>query len=742
MVQVATSVPRAVAVLALLLALAGIGLAPRQVAAVEPGEEAARLLEGVQSIARPGVPGTLTVFGPTAFPIVAGVAGGRPVPLVAATREGRGRAVLFGHTYTGDALAVGDTARLVANVLAWAAGGRRKVRVGVRGGSELGRHLPDDRFTVTSLDGGDWLRELDDVDVLVIGLGGVGEKDVEELRDRLRAGLGIVSGMPGWGWQQLNPGKDLRTENGGNRLLAPYGLMWGSDTIEGGGSPLAIAGPAPSLTQASRALEALTAKRHPATGEDAALALATAMRALRDVPPDDRLFLPDLDAWARRQRKKVRTPSHDAPLTDADAIDKLVLARQVLQGLEADAKDVEAHAAADAFPGEVPRSAKAVRVSRVIDLAVPDWHGTGVYARPGEVIKVRCPKDGTPAGLQVRIGAHTDRLWDKAAWHRAPEVSRAVALEPGTVQAASAFGGLVYIVVPRGLGPGTLEVDIDGAVAAPHFVLGTTGNEAWRSTLRNAPAPWAELETTKVILTVPSAFVRELDDPEALMRWWDRVMDACADLSAIPRERARPERYVTDEQISAGYMHAGYPIMTHLDAAPRFVDLPVLSTRGDWGMFHEMGHNHQHADWTFDGTVEVTCNLYSLYVLETVCTAGERHEAMSAESMARATAKYRQGRKDFGVWKANPFTALIVYDQLREAFGWDAYKKVFAEYAALPPPKRPADDDDKRDQWLMRMSRTVGHDLTALFDLWGIPVSDAAKASVKGLPTWLPPSDR
>ena len=30
----------------------------------------------------------------------------------------------------------------------------------------------------------------------------------------------------------------------------------------------------------------------------------------------------------------------------------------------------------------------------------------------------------------------------------------------------------------------------------------------------------------------------------------------------------KPERFVTDEQISAGYMHSGYPIMAHLDVVP------------------------------------------------------------------------------------------------------------------------------------------------------------------------------
>ena len=63
-----------------------------------------------------------------------------------------------------------------------------------------------------------------------------------------------------------------------------------------------------------------------------------------------------------------------------------------------------------------------------------------------------------------------------------------------------------------------------------------------------------------------------------------------AELGARPLD-VQPQRFVTDRQISLGYMHSGYPIMTHLDAAERFVDLERLSTKGDWGMFHEMGHN-------------------------------------------------------------------------------------------------------------------------------------------------------
>ena len=89
-------------------------------------------------------------------------------------------------------------------------------------------------------------------------------------------------------------------------------------------------------------------------------------------------------------------------------------------------------------------------------------------------------------------------------------------------------------------------------------------------------------------------------------------------------------------------------------------------------------------------------------------------------------------------WKKDPFLALFMYCQLREAFGWEPFKKVFAEYRALPPKERPQEDVDKRDQWLIRFSRAVGKDLGPFFEEWGVRTSQTARDSLKDLPTWLP----
>jgi hypothetical protein len=326
-----------------------------------------------------------------------------------------------------------------------------------------------------------------------------------------------------------------------------------------------------------------------------------------------------------------------------------------------------------------------------------------------------------------------------ARWKRAPEIDRTLDLVDHENIVGNAFGGMIYIETKGDPNGQPIQVKISGGVEAPLFVLGKTTLGDWRDRIRKLPAPWAELASDKIIITVPAETVRNLDDPEALMTFWNRVADACADLAATPHERKRPERYVTDVQISAGYMHSGYPIMTQLDAAPRFVDLATLERDGDWGMFHEIGHNHQEPDWTFEGTGEVTNNLFSMYLLDACCAnGGKMHKAMSPESRAAAEKKYKVNGTNFEQWKREPFTALIMYKQLQEAFGWDTYKKVFAEYRALKPEERPKTDDEKRDQWMIRFSRTIGRNLGPFFEYWGVPTSESARKSIENLPVWMP----
>lgn len=726
------------------------GGAPQSGTTTQVDEDIALLLDGVKEIGAPGVPGPLCVFGNNAFPVVVGNVGTDVyAPVVAAAYAGKGRVVAFGHDgyFSAETLAVADTGRLMVNAFRWAAGAKAgpDAKIGVRGSPELAAYLNRQGFETVDLVEKTWPKLLGLCAVVYVTSHGLSDEETAALQDYIAGGGGLVTGGLGWGWQQLNPMNDVRTEHPGNKLLAKAGILWADGyfnrTSENG---YKVEGAPSKLTHAARALEALVANadgKLELSKQEMAQAAWIATSAARALPPDDEILLPAFAEIARTHSSEA-LPSPDAPLKMEQPLARVILTLQLdeIKGLPPE--KVTAHPAAAAFPGAVARDAKRGSAVVEVDTAIPGWHSTGLYAAPGELVKVGVGEQAVNGGLKVRIGCHTDQIWDAEEWRRCPEITREFPISGALTNAANAFGGLVYIDVPEGCALGEVNVTLGGVVQAPHYVLGKTDAKQWRETIRNYPGPWAELETSKVILTVPGEYVRTLDDPHELMAFWDQVMDACADLAARPRKRERPERYVTDTQISAGYMHAGCPIMTHLDIAPVLVDKKAILANthgGIWGLFHEMGHNHQSGDWTFDGTGEVTENLFTLYVYETVCgRTTDQHPELNGEKRAEKLRKYFSDGAKFDDWKSDPFLALIMYMQLEEAFGWEAFKDVFAEYRALPDAEGPKTDDEKRDQWMVRFSREVGKDLGPFFEAWGVPVSAEARASIAELPDWMP----
>jgi hypothetical protein len=719
-----------------------IGLAAARGAA--PAEDRAALVAGVAEIAGPGIPGPVCVVGREAFAVVVGRSDGAQAAIVAAGPAGPGRVVAFGHDgYLGkDTIATADTGHLWLNAVRWA-GRSATPKVAVAQADDLAGFLSANGLPVTRLAFEQLAQPPAEVQVVCLNAHRLGSQDqVDGLAALLARGGGVVIAATGWGWVQLTPGKAINRDFLGNVVLAKAGLAF-SDAMSERTSPngFAVTPAVSPYLNASAALDALLAQQtgtQTLSPEELKQASAILPQAARAMNSADTELLPRLEVLLSSTTEPI-VPTRKQPIRATDGLRRLVASLQAERLSRLPAEQITAHPAGTDFPGPVPADAPRVTETVAVDTRVPRWHSTGLYAAPGEKIAVANPVAAAGKGLAVRLGCHTDGIWHHGDWWRFPAVTNSTALQAEQTVAANAFGGLLYIDVPGGCTLGTIEVTIAGAVRAPLYVHGSTNLDEWRSIIRNHPAPWAEVACGKVIITVPSEDVRTLDDPADLMAFWESVMDACADLAAMDRARPSPERYVSDRQIAAGYMHAGYPIMTFLDAAPRFVNVKDLRSKGDWGMFHEMGHNHQSGDWTFGGTGEVTENLFSLYILETCCPGAPVHEAVTPENITRRIRQHLlTDQADFAKWQADPFTGLVMYIQLRQAFGWDAYKKVFAEYRGLPGDQHPKSDEEKRDQWLVRMSKTVGRNLGPFFQAWGVPTSEAARASVADLPAWMP----
>ncbi|HEX2837540.1 MAG TPA: M60 family metallopeptidase [Phycisphaerales bacterium] len=695
--------------------------------AAEEANGVPTLTQGVDSIATAGIPGPIAVYGERAFCVIAGSQDdGALLPVVAGAEWGRGRVVAFGHggLIGKDALADAGTGRLVLNAVRWLGGGDAP-RVLVVGNGALVDQFKAAGMTVLTAPTPDPVI-LPKVDVLAVDAHSLRAVHVADVRAFVDRGGGLLTAGLGWGWLQLNPGKTIH-DHPGNLVLREMGLAWCDGMLDTTGEGRFVVRELPATIHARAAFASLEADGR----EPDAQAGAAVTAAVRVMPESDPLF--QRAAALLDQQAAELVVSEQSPLKSKDAVLRALLALQVELEKRARPAEVRAHPSSAAFPGAVELSATRVTQELTVDLSIPGWHSTGLYAPPGGVVSVRA--DGSATGSTLRIGCHTDQLWHHRAWKRVPDVAREWPLRENALEAASAFGGLVYIEVPQRRS-GSATFTIEGVVESPRFVLGKTTREEWLAA-RGAPGPWGELESGKVIVSVPSSHLRTLDDPTAVLEFWDRISDAHATLAAIPLQPDRPHRFVADVQISAGYMHSGYPIMTHMDAAQDMVSADNLR-KGCWGLLHELGHNHQEDEWTFDGTVEVTCNLFSLHAIDTVCTPDAGNRGHPGVNTPPSLEKYLALGAPFEQWKRDPFLALHMYVQLQRAFGWGTFQRVFAEYRTLPREQRPADDDAERDQWMVRFSRACGKNLGPFFQAWGVPTSASARESIADLPGWMP----
>jgi len=721
------------------------------IAAADNQADVAFLQNNVRAIASANYNGSLIVFGERAFPVVnARSEWGATEPFLAAARLDKGRIVVMANTaiLEQDVLQVADTARIAANIFRWAAGEKTSPKVGVLKIPGLAAQLKNLVLDTRDIDLGDRAQ----VDVIAILARTVAAADVAPLQDYVRAGGGLVIGTVGSLAEQRFAGLDLATEVPASRLTSPAGILWARSTVYPTSAHTFRVEPPAELSHAGKALDAFEAseahKRDLGVKEKEQV-YTTLYRAIWDLPHDDQLLLPKLD-HVLEPFNATAVPTAAIPLAKDDFPWRLAVTRFTQRQRWTAPENVRAHPAAADFPGAIPPSAPRVTGTVRVDASGGRWgsFGTGLYAAPGEVITVRLPEKAMNHGLVLAIGIHNDRLWQLDDWLRMPNIVTTKDIKSTEIRAASPFGGGIYIGVPRGSRVGDFDVTISGGVQAPRYVDGKTSLNEWRATIRELPAPWAEIESDKIIVTVPSKFIRNLDDPAALMKTWNEIADLVSEFATIPKSKTRAERLLPDVQISGGVLHSGYPIMMYLSKAQALVSRDELLSgrtghglhnRGMWGFPHELGHQVQNPAWSFQGAVEPTANLFALYVIEKLCHIPvAEHQHGSKEFREEQMANYNFAKPDFELWKREQWISTTTYVQLQQAFGWEAFRSVFAEYRKLPESEQPKNDDEKRDQWMVRFSRQVHRNLGPFFQTWGIPTSEAARASISDLPVWMP----
>lgn len=205
---------------------------------------------------------------------------------------------------------------------------------------------------------------------------------------------------------------------------------------------------------------------------------------------------------------------------------------------------------ADLWPGKVPADAERVTKTVVLYPGEGGWLSTGLYVPPGEIVTLKT--SSLNGNLIARIGCHSDKLdpqivpldedgkplkdevpnmakvkmgWEQATdmrplW-RWPDMVRNFNVTKKKQEIGHVLGGVLWFQWSGGNSP--LKIEVSGCVQMPWFRLGLDTNEDWVNTISKYPAPWAEIETKLLILTVQSHFVRNIKNIEALAQWWGKA---------------------------------------------------------------------------------------------------------------------------------------------------------------------------------------------------------------------------
>lgn len=688
-----------------------------------------QLLEGISEldIKTGGIPSQLLVHGALAFPL------GLDASLscfLAAARYGQGRVVLAAHE---GMLCAPKMRPFLLNAVRWLSRGQTG-KVGVNTSLENLCALLSEHGLECSLE-----------PHLTSGLAvycckAYSDSQAKQLQEFVAEGGGLLIGGQAWWWASQNPGHSTLAGFPGNVILNCFGLSILPRSLNPGCFPVpnpqmrsyhfrkALSEFQAVLNQGNRNLEkSWLAKLRgdgaaflqiPAEGVPAYMSMHRLIRKM--------LQLCGLPAVSRKN--PVASDSLEATVLclATELVHSGTDCSKLVQGWGTRtchfSLDPSVHSIAVDIDGNNPGNGEC-------------WVSTGLYVLNGQNAEVSLSEAVADTGLKVQIGCHTDDLNNASKLSRAPMVSHRWCMNKTKQSVSCLWGGLFYVIVPKGSKLGPMSITIKSAVPAPYYKLGKTSQEEWKSCIQKSLAPWGELATDNIILTVPTENLRTLEDPEPVLRLWDEMMQAIARLAAQPFPFHRPERIVADVQISAGWMHSGYPIMCHLESVQELINETNMRSRGLWGPIHELGHNQQRHGWEFrPHTTEATCNLWSVYVHETVLgiPRAQAHPALSPPEREKRIKEHLGKGAPLCNW--NVWTALETYLQLQEAFGWEPFTQLFAEYQTLP--SIPKDNTGKMNLWVRKFSEKVQKNLAPFFKAWGWPIQKEVAESLACLPWW------
>ncbi len=428
--------------------------------------------------------------------------------------------------------------------------------------------------------------------------------------------------------------------------------------------------------------------------------------------------------------------------------------------------DSRAFLCAGYFPGKVappedPRKVYKIRINATqlpADGAPlttdegPARRCTGWYVAPGTIAELKVPADLVNQGYSIRVGAHTWDLSKKPTIKRLDRISIVYPIEEDRLLIANPLGGGVYLEVPPNADKGVCEIYARNIVEAPFYSATSsrqTTLDEWLKTERVKSAPWADFESEKFMMQVPTSWISKYKTPDTLTADYDKCMDLISEITGRSKVRSKVVLYhQIDVIMRGGAFFPGYP-QSNYNWDPLaeedgnkdhwFLKGPQFAR---YELFHEMGHMERITK--FKGETEALVNFLYVYVhnqgfdvdLDIAFSrsrdGGDKVTIEEAAIDRMITASFRKGEPRNTTNKPGDevkyqHRGYGHYADIAKLFGWEPLLLFAAEdhenyRSGKGYPSDP--NNDPPDNRILRFSIAAKADLRPLFQFWGIYPED------------------
>ena len=395
------------------------------------------------------------------------------------------------------------------------------------------------------------------------------------------------------------------------------------------------------------------------------------------------------------------------------------------------------------------RNAEAIRMAR---FAPADYLPAGIYVQQGETINVEAIGLNNLSEDFLLLVGEPNAFWGNKKENNPFEY----VLKNGINNFISNRSGLLYFNYTNHpfqyYKNNTVQLKItQGGTISPLFINNKTEISDLENQLKST-SPFVQFISDKAIITITENTFNEnkLVDISKTFEVLHQVLDYSNELAGFDnssfvntisplRTHYIEDNISTDAEYKDGvYMYAGDVFVgMQTNSVADLVNANLLKKQ--WSIWHETGHLFQTDDWTWNEMGEVTVNLFSLNTQQKFGNKSriyepDGYEGKSISSLAKKYLKSKNKSFSVGEKYEMNFVCMVMFEQLRKAFGNKFYGRINQFYRKNPLSLSEVNDENFVIQEFIFNSCTVsGYNLSNFYKKWGLVITSDNLKRIKKL---------